>query len=73
MKFIALLIVVWVGIWFFRHRQTQANQNIPPATPVEPQDMLRCTQCGIHLPAIEAIKGLEGSYCSQEHLHQAEP
>jgi len=71
-KFFALLIVVVVGIWWFRNRQVQVHKAGDPPQPATPQDMLRCTQCGIHLPDSEAIKGRNGSYCCQDHLRQAE-
>jgi len=71
-KFLALLIVVVAGIWWFRNRQVQDDKASEPPPTAKPQDMLCCARCGIHLPDSEAIKGRNGSYCCQDHWHQAE-
>ncbi|SEK60474.1 uncharacterized protein SAMN05216359_102361 [Roseateles sp. YR242] len=41
----------------------------PPATPVEPEPeaMVRCTACGMHFPASDALPGRGGQFCSAEH------
>lgn len=73
MKFFAFLVLVLVGVWFFRNRQAQMNEEANPPQPAQPQAMLRCDRCGVHLPGSEAVKGIHGNYCCQDHLHQSEP
>lgn len=73
MKVLLLLVVVLAGVWLWRSRQVPADKNRPGAAPAQPLDMLRCTQCGMHIPGDEAVQGKLGPYCSQEHLKQLEP
>ncbi|HYP82235.1 PP0621 family protein [Variovorax sp.] len=80
MKYLLVIAVVWVAfmIWRSRRRDEIARRQ-PPAglprtrTPGEPQAMLRCAHCGLHLPAADAIAGEGGKvYCSTAH-RQAGP
>lgn len=72
MKVLLLLAVLLAGIWLWRQRGAAAKPPQPTKTPIQ-QDMLRCQQCGMHIPSNEAIEGQLGSYCCAEHLHQSEP
>ena len=39
-----------------------------PLTPVAgPEDMVRCSQCGVHLPKGESFTSQGKFYCSDEH------
>lgn len=75
MRGLLILLVVLAGVWFWRSRASAISQR-PPAssdpTPT-PLDTVACSHCHVHIPRAEAIQGLHGSYCGQEHLHQAEP
>ena len=73
MKVLLVLVVILGAVLLWRHRQPPNTPKMPPKTPVEPLDMVRCTQCGMHLPDNEAIQGRNGTYCCQEHLRQSEP
>jgi uncharacterized protein len=72
LKALLILAVVLVGVWLWKSRSAQgaAKQSSQAA---RPQDMVRCRQCGVHLPASDAITGTQGSYCCAEHHHQSEP
>lgn len=37
------------------------------ATPQQPESMVRCEHCGIHLPRSEAVQTGGRIWCSQEH------
>ncbi len=68
-----LLVVVLAGVWLWRlNRPADASQRVNKPQP-ELLDMVRCTQCGMHLPAAEAIHGMSGPYCSLDHRQRAEP
>jgi uncharacterized protein len=71
------LAVILAGVWWWRSRQASRDKDMPetpPAQPLaQPLDMVRCTQCGMHIPGVEAVQGKQGPYCSQEHLKQLEP
>jgi len=83
MKYLLVLAVVWIAflIWRARRRDeiAQRQQQQPKAglprtrTPGEPQAMLRCAHCGLHLPAVDALPGPDGQvYCCTAH-RQAGP
>jgi uncharacterized protein len=71
MKFVLLLVVVVVAAWMFtsrsrvkppkaeRPRQRQAKQ---------PDSMVPCAQCGLHLPKPDTLQDAAGrDYCSEAH------
>jgi uncharacterized protein len=43
------------------------SKKIPKKEPATTEDMVRCLQCGVHLPAGENIKDGEGIFCSNAH------
>lgn len=73
MKYLLVLLVLLFAIWLWRHNREQARRNTPAppqrATPPErsPVHMVACLQCGVHLPAQEAVHGTQGAYCSEAH------
>jgi uncharacterized protein len=72
MKFLLFLVVVLIGLWFWKQRQKKpAKPKAPP--PSDPQViMLQCAVCGVHVPDTDATAGQRGAYCSAEHRRQAE-
>lgn len=73
MKALLFLVVILAGVWLWRSRKGPATKVKRPDTPVHSLDMVRCTQCGMHIPGNEAVQGKKGPYCCQEHLKQLEP
>lgn len=66
-----LLLLVGLAVLFFvlgvrraKPREPEASQPQPPAPP---RPMLRCAECGMHLPADEALPGKGGVFCSAGH------
>lgn len=75
MKLLLILAVVLLGVWLWRSSRpvdTKRHQATPKAGP-EPQDMIPCALCAVHIPMADAIQGRKGRYCSTDHLHRAEP
>jgi uncharacterized protein len=75
MKFLLAFLVVLVIAWRWRAWRESAqrgnrNAKVGDASAAE---MIPCRQCGMHLPANEAIAGKLGHYCSQEHRLKVEP
>ena len=73
MKYLLVLVVVWVAFMIWRaNRQGESRAappppSAPPAVP-PPQAMLRCAHCGVHLPAADALSSPSGKmYCSAAH------
>jgi uncharacterized protein len=74
-KGLLVLLVVLVGVWFWRSRASAISQR-PPASPdptPTPLDTVACNHCQVHIPRAEAIQGQPRSYCGQDHLHLSEP
>ena len=70
MKYLLLLGILMGVIWWLKlSRNTDTNQQ---AASNEPQTMVRCLHCGLHLPDDEALHARTGLYCSKEHrdLHE---
>jgi uncharacterized protein len=70
MKFLLLLIAVFVLFWLLRGSWRRARRPPPGPTPGDgtaPQTMLRCAHCGLHLPRDEALPGRGGVFCGEPH------
>ena len=79
MKYLIVLIVVFVGVWLWRNDRIATNkdkqENVERET--ERQNakkiMVSCAYCGIHLPQIEALAAPSADlrkqlwFCSTEH------
>lgn len=87
MKYVLLLVVLWAAYALWRHQRRQAmrDQRPPPAAPppnlgatqqaappADPQHMVRCQHCGVHLPQPDAVRGQLGWYCGHAHRQLAE-
>ncbi len=75
MKFLFLLLLVLLAAWLWRsaRRDTGGPDRPSSPPPAAPQEMVRCTLCGTHLPHSEAVVGRTGIYCCAEHRQTAEP
>lgn len=76
MRFLLLiLLVMLLGVWLWRgNRESSSKRGRQqrPAAP-QPQAMVSCALCSVHVPAADAVQGEKGAYCSADHLHHAEP
>jgi uncharacterized protein len=81
LKFLVVLLVVGVGVWSLLSRlrgprDDQAGRGRPTgrAGPA-PQQMVECANCGLHLPAGDALAEGSRLYCSDAHrrLGPAQP
>ncbi len=69
MKYLLLLLLLG-GLFFVlgaKRGRPREPESRTPAPPAPPQAMLRCAECGMHLPANEALPGKGGVFCSAEH------
>lgn len=66
-RVLLLLAVVLAVVWLVRGgRRRGALRDAPP--PVPPQEeMVACSQCGLHLPRGEALPAAGGHFCSEAH------
>lgn len=76
MKYVVLILVVLAVIWFLRNNRRgdpppKSNAQPQPGTLPEPQDMVRCPVCSVHLPRADALPGPNGRlYCCAAHRQQ---
>ena len=58
-----------------RERQRAAAENTPKTKEAQnqassnPQEMVRCAECGVHLPQSEAYYDGKDTFCSEGHMH----
>lgn len=75
-KYLVLVLVIVLVVWFFKKdRPARKSGGSAPkrGRAALPQPMVRCAHCGVHLPAAEALPGVQGlHYCSEDH-RQAGP
>jgi uncharacterized protein len=78
MKYLVLLAVVGLVIWWLRRGRSAPGQGRPqagkkdgpgaPRSPAAPTPMLACAHCGVHLPQAEAVTdGAGRPFCGEAH------
>jgi uncharacterized protein len=66
-KLLLILAVVLVLLWWARPRRASKPVDQAEVTP-QVEDMVRCEQCGVHLPRAEAVSVRDRHFCSAAHL-----
>lgn len=76
-RLVVFILLFWVGFRLWQYWQTIANKNQSNPNQAknnqtnQNQDsseaMVRCAECGVHLPKSSAIKDGEHYFCSHEH------
>jgi uncharacterized protein len=70
MKYLLLLMVIVLVIWFVR-RPVGVKPVADSTRPKEADEMLRCSYCEVYLPRSEAIL-LDGKvFCCEQHRYHA--
>ena len=69
--FLVVLVIAWRWRAWRESKQLEKRNTAPD--PAVASDMVRCKQCGLHIPSNEAVLGRLGSYCSTDHRRQLEP
>jgi uncharacterized protein len=73
MKYLLLLALVLIVVWFVRSSRRRESADTRPggSSPAQPQDMVQCAFCSVHMPRTDALPGPDGRlYCCAEHrLH----
>ncbi len=72
LKFVVLVIVVLVVLFVLKSylRGAQSKQQVrapDPANDDMANTMVRCAQCGVHVPRSESILSRSKFFCSEEH------
>lgn len=73
-RFILIFAIVFLLVALWRTSRRAPKSGADADAPAKPQqeDMVRCRQCGVHLPNSEAVQGGSGAYCCHEHRTAAE-
>lgn len=66
------IAVIFAAIWLWRKFKVPAasNQSQRSSSEQDAAPMVRCAQCGVHLPRDRALGNQQQWYCSQSHLEQ---
>ncbi len=68
-RLLFLLAVIAVVYWLFKtYRKQSPKQDVTTAS----EDMVRCAQCGVHLPKSEAVLANGNFYCTDAHRREYE-
>jgi len=73
LKFLLLALVILVVYFLYNANKRKAASPPRPPAAASAEDMVRCAQCGVHLPRSESLAAGERFYCTPEHrrLHEA--
>ncbi len=71
MKYLILIAVVVGVLWLMRSLR-KPSASAPAQKPTSPpqqkqEEMVSCSQCGVHLPRSEALPGRGGVFCGEAH------
>ena len=70
-RFLLLVVVVVAAIWLIRralvHASRKKQGDGQAGKPPVQGDLVKCAQCGTHLPLAEARAVGDRVYCSDEH------
>lgn len=67
---VVLVVIIAIGIWRNNRRKASAPASARKQPLRQPEDMVTCAHCGLHLPASDAITSPDRNhYCSTEHRH----
>jgi len=68
MKYLILVLVIAIVGWLLlRARPRPGTAASKPAGGPQPQEVVACSHCGVHLPRAEAVADARGVFCSQAH------
>jgi len=70
-RLIMWVVLIWAAIWFFKRvTKRPASRSERAAPPTDAAPMVRCAQCGVHLPRDRALSQDQQWYCTEAHRLQ---
>jgi uncharacterized protein len=72
LKYLLLVIGLVVVYWVFKSYKIRSRGG-RSSSAARGEDMVRCAQCGVHVPRSESVLGDQAFYCSPEHRRLREP
>lgn len=67
LKLLLFGLLAWAFVLVLRSKLAKTSSPDQHASPAEEQ-VVPCAHCGIHVPASQAIKHHEHTFCCQQHL-----
>jgi uncharacterized protein len=73
-KYLLVFLVIFLIAWRWRTaRSADQLDKKQGDSPLPPAEMVACAHCGVHVPALDAVAGNQGIYCSAAHRAVREP
>ncbi|MDR0441253.1 MAG: hypothetical protein LBI59_09790 [Candidatus Accumulibacter sp.] len=72
MKYVLLIGLVLVILWFFRRSGSRRSRTAEMRAARRPERMVKCSRCGIYFPESESIPDGAAYYCCAEHRRAAQ-
>lgn len=72
-KIILVVLGLLLAYWILKGYRKRVEKRDPPPQSGKVEDMVRCAQCGVHLPRSESITTRGNFYCSAEHQRLHSP
>ncbi len=69
-KIILVVLGLLLACWILKSFRKRVGRREGPPQTGAAEDMVRCAQCGVHLPRSESIATRGNFYCSAEHQRQ---
>ncbi|WP_459743766.1 PP0621 family protein [Pseudomonas sp. 3A(2025)] len=69
-RIILWAVLIAVAVWFVKRLLNPRKPPAAPPAPAEPAPMVRCAQCGVHLPRDRALSQEQQWFCSEAHRLQ---
>jgi uncharacterized protein len=66
-KILLLVLGLLLAYWILKSYRRRVDRRESQERAAGPEDMVRCAQCGVHLPRSEGISGAGRFYCSSDH------
>jgi len=67
MKYLLWIGLLFVIYWFLRNNKRRKPNAPETQRPREPEQMVTCAHCGVHLPISESITARGQHFCSTNH------
>ncbi|MBI2313283.1 MAG: preprotein translocase subunit YajC [Betaproteobacteria bacterium] len=69
-KLLLLVVVVLLVYWVVKAFSRGLRKQDEPPRQAGAEDMVRCDQCGVHLPRSESVTSQGKFFCSDDHRRQ---
>ena len=66
-KLLLVVIGLFIAYWLLKSYKKKVERRNGEASEARDEDMVRCAQCGIHLPRGESLTTEGAFYCSADH------